>query len=221
MKTTNLVFLFVFFVLEFTPDLKAQSELEKKRGVEIGIDFLKFNRNWIYSHDHHTINGHYYAFDFIPSVYLKLLKDKFSIRFNYEFFHRNYVSRTNFIDGYEAIEGGFKENRIFAGIERNIVNKRVMIYFLNDIGLSLANYEGKYSSPSTTILEYFDINILTISLQPGIGAKLKLSKRISLNLESSMFIGMAFNKSDPHKLIPNPRFIPRPISLLGICYKFN
>ena len=69
--------------------------------------------------------------------------------------------------------------------------------------------------------ERFDIKQFTIFLQPGLGAALKLSDKLALNLESSVFLGKGFEKPNKEYILPNLRFTPRPISLFGLSYKFN
>jgi hypothetical protein len=225
MKTIYVLVFLPLLIPGFSSKILAQNKPLANSGFEIGIDLARYNRDWVYYYNRHPTDGTSHSFDFIPSIFFKLPKEKYSIRLKYEYFKKNYSSRTNTIDFYESFEGGFTENRIFVGIQKFLINKKLQIYYLSDLGLSLANYEGKYAYPSldytSSILEYFDFTQFSISLQPGLGMKFYLSNNLALNLESSIFIAKGFQKSENDHFLQNLRLTPRPISLFGISYKFN
>jgi hypothetical protein len=85
------------------------------------------------------------------------------------------------------------------------------------------NFNGLYSYNNidyTTFSDLFNIKGVTLFIQRGLGVIYKLSERLDLNLESALWFGEGFDKDDNHDINPGLRFIPRPISLLGLSYKF-
>jgi hypothetical protein len=81
---------------------------------------------------------------------------------------------------------------------------------------------GQYSTnniDNTLFTDSFKINGVTLFLQAGLGLKFKISKRFDFNLESALWIGKGFDRDDIYDINPDYRFIPRPISLLGLSYK--
>jgi hypothetical protein len=71
--------------------LFAQSNSDTIPKFEAGIDFIRFNRNWIYySNELEPTDGNLYNFDLIPSLFLKLPIKKMALRFKYEFFKKPY-----------------------------------------------------------------------------------------------------------------------------------
>jgi len=225
MKTINPLIILVFFISALPINLLAQDQNKSKSAFELGIDFARFNRNWVYIPNQHPNNGHEYAFDFIPSIFVKLPKDRFSIRLKYEYLAKNYSSHSNSFDASEALEGRLKEHRLLFGFERNLINKKISIYYLSDIGISLSNFNGKYAQSSITnsspTPEYFKINQYTVFLQPGVGFNYKLSNRLIIKIESAVFIGKGFENPNKDYILPNSRFTPRPISAFGLSYKFD
>jgi hypothetical protein len=225
MKTVKSFIILLFLISTLANNLVAQDHNKSKSALELGIDFARFNRNWVYMPTLHPNNGHEYAFDFIPSIFVKLPKDRFSLRLKYEYLATNYSSHSMSFDASQALEGRLKEHRLLFGFERNLINKKISIYYLSDIGLSLSNFNGKYvqsnitNSPPTP--EYFKIDQFTLFLQPGVGFKYKLSNRLAIKIESAVFIGKGFEKPNKGYILPNSRFTPRPISAFGLSYKFN
>ena len=122
MKTIGSLIICFFTISGLSRNVSAQDQNKNKSSFELGIDFTRFNRNWIYISNLHPSNGHEYAFDFIPAIFIKLSKDIFSMRFKYEYLAKNYSSHTNSIDFSESIEGRLNENRLFFGLERNLIN---------------------------------------------------------------------------------------------------
>ena len=225
MKTIKPVIILILLILAIPVDLLSQDQTKSGSAFELGIDFARFNRNWIYSEFQDPTNGHDYAFDFIPSVFAKLNRDKFSVRLKYEYLSAIYSSSTNMLDIYKSQEGRLKEHRILFGFERNLLDKAISIYYLSDIGVSYSNFEGKYSQNRLPnylpMLEYFNIDQYTIFIQPGVGLKYKLSKSLSIKIESALFIGKGFENPDKDYILPNSRFTPRPISAFGLSYRFK
>jgi len=225
MKTVKLLIILVFLISTLPINLVAQDQNKSKSTLELGIDFARFNRNWVYIPNLDPNNGHEYEFDFIPSIFVKLPKDRFSMRLKYEYLATNYSSHSITIDAYQALEGRLKEHRLLFGFERNLINKKISIYYLSDIGISLSNFNGKYAQSNITISpptpEYFTINQYSVFIQPGVGFKYKLSNRLAIKIESAVFIGKGFEKPNKDYILPNSKFTPRPISAFGLSYKFN
>jgi hypothetical protein len=225
MKTVKLLIILVLLILTLPKNLVAQDQNKSKSTLELGIDFARFNRNWVYINGLHPNNGQEYGFDFIPSIFVKIPKDRFSMRLKYEYSANNYSSHSNYYDGYQALEGRLKEHRLFFGFERNLFNKKISAYYLSDIGLSFSNFNGKYIQSNILnippIPDYFNIDQFTLFIQPGVGIKYRLSNRLAIKIESAVFIGKGFEKPKKEYILPNIRFTPRPISAFGLSYRFN
>jgi hypothetical protein len=194
---------------------------------EIGLDLLNYNRNWVY-YNGTLLNqtyGKQFVLEAIPAVYAKIPKDKYSLRFKIEYFQSTYLF--NSVGGvmFRQVDGLFKEGRILSGIEKNIINKKIKVYYMIDFAISISNFKGLYTSggdisPSYDI-EHFNINSFGAALQPGLGMTFKITDYLILNLESSLFIGKGIDINDNHFINPESRLIPRPISLLGLSYVFK
>jgi hypothetical protein len=225
MKIVKPLIIFLFLISSQLSSLIAQEKTNNNSAFEVGIDLARFNRNWVYQPTLHPVNGHDYAFDFIPSLFVKLQKEKFSLRLKYEYLAQNYSSRSITFDASEVLEGRLKENRLLFGLERNLINKRFSVYYLSDLGISLSNFNGKYAHTDITNLppapEYFNIDQFTLFIQPGIGLNYKLSDRLAIKIESSVFIGKGFGNPDKDYILLNSRFTPRPVSAFGLSYRFN
>lgn len=205
-------------------NLNAQNSSDTIPKIEVGVDFIRFNRNWIYYSDLlQPTDGNLYDFDVIPSIFIKLpLKNK-ALRFKYEYFKKLYSFETSSIDTYQEVDGNLIENRISFGIENYLNDNKFKFFYIIDIGVSFTNFRGLYSNsdPGNTVLtDPFNIRGITIFIQPGLGLKLKLSKKLDLNFESAFWIGKGFDNNDYYNINPNLRIIPRPISLFGLSYKF-
>lgn len=226
MKPLRFVFLFMLLIAGSLPGLNAQDEQKKDPKLIIGIDFVRYNRDWIYYSDVlQPIDGTTYGFDLIPSLYVKLPFGNQALRFKYEFFKKPYSFVTNSVDLYQEIEGNLVEHRLSLGYEINLYDKSFSIYYLTDCGVSFTNFAGQYSTnniDNSIFTDAFNIDGVTLFIQAGLGFKFKLSNRLDLNLESALWVGKGFDRYDIYDVNPDLRFIPRPISLLGLSYKiFN
>lgn len=225
MKTLKPVIFLILFLAALPVDLLSQDETKSKSAFEIGIDFARFNRNWVYPKLQYPTDGQDYAFDFIPSIFAKIYHDKFSVRLKYEYLSALYSSRRYSLDSYRNLEGRLNEHRILFGLERNLINKTISIYYLSDFGVSYSRFGGKYIQSNEVdfgvTTEYFNIDQYTIFIQPGIGLKCKLTNRLAIKIESAVFIGKGFENPDKDYILPNSRFTPRPISAFGLSYRFN
>jgi hypothetical protein len=226
MKPLGLVILLQLLLTGSALNSFAQDESAKKSKFTLGIDFIRFNRNWIYYSDLlQPTDGSNYAFDLIPSLFLKLPIKKVSLRFKYEFFKKPYLFEANSIDTYRQVDGNLIEHRISIGLEKNLNDNKFTLFYIIDCGVSFSDFKGLYSYNNidyTMFSDAFNIKGVTLFLQPGFGVKYKISDRIDLNLESAIWLGEGFDKEDTHDINPGLRFIPRPISLFGLSYKiFN
>jgi hypothetical protein len=206
-------------------NLAALNNTSDTTKLEIGIDFVRFNRNWIYYSDLlQPTDGNLYAFDLIPSIFFKYPVKKLSFRFKYEFFKNPYSFETSSIDVYQQIDGNLLEHRISTGVEKYLKDKNLKFYYLIDCGVSFTTFNGIYSYNNidyTMLSDPFNIHGVTFFLQPGLGLKYKISKRLYISLESAVWFGKGFEKDDNHNINPDNRFIPRPISLFGLSYQIH
>jgi hypothetical protein len=224
MKPLRLVILLQLISIASAINLIAQGDSVRSTKLIVGIDFIRFNRNWIYySADLQPTDGSNYAFDLIPSIFLKLPVKKHSFRFKYEFFKKPYTFETNSIDTYRQIDGDLIEHRISVGFEKYLNQNKLRVFYFIDCGVTFSNFKGLYSYNNidyTMFSDLFNIKGVTLFIQPGFGVIYKLSERLDLNLESALWFGEGYDKDDNHDINPGLRFIPRPISLLGLSYKF-
>jgi hypothetical protein len=227
---------FTLLIISLTLNLScsyAQDHSESISRFEIGLDFLNYNRNWqyyngIYRHVHgfslEPINGRNFVLEAIPSVYAKIPLNKYSFRLRFEYFQTHYLF--NSLYGISRhVDGDFKEGRILSGIEKNIINKRIKVYYLIDFALSVSNYKGLYTYyggvPHSNGIEQFNINSFGVALQPGLGLTFKVTDKLNLCLESSVLFGIGYDQNDNYNINQGSRLIPRPISLLGFSYIFK
>lgn len=228
METPKSFMLLIFLLAGFLPSIMAQNDSKINQGIEIGLDFLKFNKDWVYYNDtYFPKDDKYYSFDFIPSIFLRVPLGKNSLRFKYEYFNDDYSFTTHSFDFYyENIEGRLLNNKVLFGLERNFIDSRFKAYGALDIGLSLFRYKGIFSyyngydllvSPSVP----FKVNGFGISIQPTIGMKYRISSNINIMIESSLSFEKGFEKNDLYNMFQKNKFIPRPISLFGLSYTFK
>jgi hypothetical protein len=225
MKSSRSIILLPLLWIGASPDLAAQSKTIANPKFEFGIDFVRFNRNWIYySEQLQPTDGNLYSFDLIPSIFMKLPLKKQSLRFKYEFFKKPYSFETSSPDSYQRIDGDLIEHRFSVGIERYLSSKTFRLFYLIDAGITFTDFKGLYSYNDiidyTLLSDPFNITGITIFVQPGIGLKYKISEKLDINLESALWFGKGYDKDDNHDINPNLRFIPRPVSLFGLSYKF-
>jgi hypothetical protein len=225
MKALRFIAISFLLLSGFYQFLFAQSNSDTIPKFEAGIDFIRFNRNWIYySNQLEPTDGNLYNFDLIPSLFLKLPIKKMALRFKYEFFKKPYSFETSSIDTYQEIDGNLIENRISFGLERYLNHKKFRLSYIIDFGVSFSDFKGLYSyndvinNPAT---DPFNINGITLFVQPGLGVKYRLSDKFDLNLESALWLGKGYDSDDNHNINPDLRIIPRPISLFGLSYKFR
>jgi hypothetical protein len=206
-------------------NLIGQNNTEQNPKFELGMDFVKFNRNWIYYNDIlHPVNNSNYNFDLMPSFFARLHFDYFTLRLRYEHFKTHYLFRTNSIDLFMEVDGTFSNNRYLAGVEKYLINRRIKSYLFIDFGLSGINFNGYYSAshlvPGITDPELFNIRGIGLSVQPGLGIKYRLFSNLYINLESTVYLEKGFDKNDTHHINPENKLIPRPISLFGFSTYF-
>jgi hypothetical protein len=216
---------FLFLLSVTFQNLIAQNNTEQNSKFEIGMDFVKFNRNWIYYNDIlHPVNNSNYNFDLMPSFFAKLHFDYFTLRLRYEHFKTHYLFRTSSIDLFMEVDGTFSNNRYLAGVEKYLINRRIKSYLFIDLGLSGINFNGSYSVshlvPGITDPESFNIRGIGLSVQPGLGIKYRLFSNLYINLESSVYLEKGFDKNDTHDINPENKLIPRPINLFGFSTYF-
>jgi hypothetical protein len=225
MKALRFIAVIFLLLSGFHQSVFAQSKSDTIPKFEAGIDFIRFNRNWIYySSQLEPTDGNLYNLDLIPSIFLKLLIKKMALRFKYEFFKQPYSFETSSTDTYQEIDGNLIENRISIGVERYLNHKKFKLFYIIDCGISFSDFKGLYSyndafnTPST---DPFNVNGITLFIQPGLGVKYKLSDNFDLNFESAIWLGKGYDSDDNHNINPDLRIIPRPISLFGLSYKFR
>jgi hypothetical protein len=205
--------------------LAAQGHSRENSKFEIGMDFVKFNRNWIYYNDfRYPVDISGYNFDLTPSYFFKIHLDYFSLRFGFEHIKCNYFFVANSPDLSEKIDGTFFNNRYLAGAEKYLIDNRIKFYLLVDLGLSGTRFDGTYSAtritPGIPVPESFKIRGLGLIVQPGFGVKYRLFKTSYLNLESSVYFEKGYDNGDNHSINPSAKFIPRPVSLFGFSTNF-
>lgn len=213
----------IFFLVLLPGTFLTLSAQEQK--FEIGMDFVKYNRNWIYYNDfRHPVNTSDYNFDLTPSYFFKLHFDYFTLRFGFESIKCNYIFETNSPDFFEKVDGIFFNNRYLAGVEKYLIDKRIKTYLFVDLGLSGTRFNGTYYASQITPLiplqESFKIRGLGFLIQPGLGIKYRLFSTFYINLESSVYFEKGYNKDDPHSINPSVKIVPRPISLFGFSINF-
>jgi hypothetical protein len=219
----SIIFLFLFFGIFQT--LTAQNQCEMTSKFELGIDFASFNKNWIYYNKRLLpVNINDYNLDFNPSFFARIHFEEFCLRFKYEHFKKNYLFRTNTTDAFEEVDGIFSNNKYFIGVEKYLINRRIMLSAIFDFGLSQTNFNGTYSDKQGGIgaimTESFSIDGIGIFIQPGFGVKYRLFKNLFIDLESSIYLEKGTDKNDTHLINPQHKLIPRPISLLGFSTCF-
>jgi len=205
-------------------NLAAQNKSEMTFKYEIGMDFARYNRNWIYYNLLHPVNTNNYNFDLTPSFFAKVHLYYFSLRLRYEHFKTHYLFRTNPSDLNKEVDGTFSNNRYLVGIEKYIFDSRIKSYVFIDLGLSGTNFNGSYSEshgdPKVTSSESFNIKGIGLSVQPGLGIKYRLFSNLYIDLESSVYLEKGSDKNDTHNINPQNKLIPRPISLFGFSTNF-
>jgi hypothetical protein len=225
MKALRFIALWFLILSGFSRGLNAQIKSDTIPKFVAGIDFIRFNRNWIYySNQLVPTDGNLYNFDLIPSIFLKLPIKKLALRFKYEFFKKPYSFETSSIDTYQEIDGNLIENRISFGVERYLNHKKFRLFYIFDFGISISDFKGLYSYNdvfNTPATDPFNVNGITLFVQPGFGVKYKISDKFDLNLESALWLGKGYDSDDNHNINPDLRTIPRPISLFGLSYKFR
>jgi hypothetical protein len=224
MKTPKTLIISGILILFQLNLIQCQDTIQTTK-FEAGIDFIRFNREWVYySGSLNPSDGINYSFDLIPSLFLKMPLKKVSLRFKYEFFKKPYSFETNSIDDYQQIEGNLTEHRFSIGLEKYFLEKKFRLYYQVDCGISFSNFNGLYSYDNidlTVLSDPFNVRGITFFIQPGAGAKFALTGKLDLNLESALWFGKGYDRDDNHHINPSLRFIPRPISLFGLSYKFK
>jgi hypothetical protein len=88
-------------------DLYGQSQIDNYSKYNLGIDFLRFNRNWIYFPERlNSMDGKNYHPYFTPSVFFKINEGNHSLRFKYEYLRCKYWLVTGGqSDLYEELKG--------------------------------------------------------------------------------------------------------------------
>jgi hypothetical protein len=209
-----------------TDKLTAQPGGKNIRGLEIGMDFVRTNNLANpFGALYHPDFGTEFKFGFIPGVFVRSPFGRSSLRFKYEFSQISESYATNSLDFSSRIEGKISDNWVFIGMERYFINSRLKFYGSVDLGLSLSNFSGYYSSFSGWSLDQIinepqNITALGISLNPGVGIKYKIFKSVNLTYESSVGIGKITKKNDPRNIYFLTIPILRPISLFGLSYSF-
>jgi hypothetical protein len=216
---------FLFLLPGTFQNLTAQNNSRETSKFELGIDFVKFNRNWIYYNDLlYPVNNSKYNFDLTPSFFARVHLEYFSLRLRYEHLKTPYLFRSNPSDLNKEVDGIFSNNRYLVGIEKNIFDSRIKSYVFIDLGLSGTNFNGSYSEsygdPIVTISESFNIKGIGLSVQPGLGIKYRLFSNLYIDLESSVYFEKGADKNDTHNINPQNKLIPRPISLFGFSTNF-
>jgi hypothetical protein len=205
--------------------LKAQNKSGMNSKYEIGIDLVRYNRNWIYYNNSlHSVNADNYSFDLMPNFFAKVHFDYFSLRLKYEHLKKDYLFKTNSATINKKVDGTFSNNRYFIGVEKCLINNRMKSYAFFDVGLSETNFKGLFSTNQTahgvTHTESFNTDGVGIAFQPGLGIKYRLFSNFYINLESSIYFENGLKRDDPHLLNPKNKLIPRPISSFGFSTYF-
>jgi hypothetical protein len=221
MKKVKLPLLLMIFLM-ITTNLRGQYDYK----VEVGIDFVRFTRNWIYYNTYyHPISTPNYLLETVPSIFFRFPKQKYSLRLKYEFFKGFYYFKSGAFDINSTIDSKYNHNRFLFGAEKVYLNKRLKATLILDIGTSLSHYYGLYNMSSqgvpAPINPEFNFTSLGISLQPGLGFKFEIFKNLYANLESSIAIEKSIEPNDIYNINPDSKFIPRPISLFGLSYTFR
>lgn len=219
--------LYLFFILlTFSSDcIYSQVNLDNLRKFDIGIDFLHYNKNWI-SYNDILIpkNGRFFDLSLIPSPYFIFNNKKYSYRLKYEYANQNYWFIPDGFDYFDEINGVYKNGRILMGIQKNLINKRIIFYPFLDFGISKFTFSGIHisSNPITWIRTELPFYIKGggFSLQTGFGSRYTIYKNLFINMETAYFIEKTIQSGQPIFLIQNPKFIPRPLNLVGIGYAF-
>jgi hypothetical protein len=228
MRISKTVIFLSFLLSGSLFNIAAQNKSDTISKFEIGIDFVRYNRNWIYQMKQYNsflypINSKDYIFDFIPSIFAKYSLGTCNLRFKYEYFKSNYSFTDHIADGGQYVFGNYKNNRILLGLEKHLIDSKFKVYYSLDFGISIFNFSGinAHSSGfggSSGINYPFNINGLGLSMQPGLGIKYQIFKNLYINLESSIYFEKGLKRNDTFNLYSKNKFIPRPISLFGFSY---
>ena len=226
MKYLKSISLHLVFICVLLPNGISQSSIERNKEFEIGIDFARINRDWIYYNSFlYPVNGNDYIVDLIPSVFVRFQHGNNALRIKIEYFQKDYAFTTHSYDFSMGIDGNLYDSKILFGYQRSLITTRsIKAYVFTDLGCSFYRYIGTQSSFNGWTLEGtsvpFNITGLGLFVQPGIGFKIKTINRLWINLESSLFLGKDIANDDEYQIIQDKKFIPRPLSLLGLSYSF-
>jgi hypothetical protein len=226
MKYLKSISLHLVFICVLLPNGISQSSIERNKEFEIGIDFARINRDWIYYNSFlYPVNGNDYIVDLIPSVFVRFQHGNNALRIKIEYFQKDYAFTTHSYDFTMGIDGNLYDSKILFGYQRSLITTRsIKAYVFTDLGCSFYRYIGTQSSFNGWTLEGtsvpFNITGLGLFVQPGIGFKIKTINRLWINVESSLFLGKDITNDDEDQIIQDKKFIPRPLSLLGLSYSF-
>lgn len=225
MKTHLITLLSLILLITTSYRASSQEDL-KMRGIEAGIDFLRFHNNFNpFGFTFHREGGREFDLVVGPAVFIRAPFGRNALRLKYEISQTREKYSTNSFDFSEDIYGVYTRNAVTLGIERYFVNRRFKLYGSADIGFAFIGFRGLYSAFREASMDYIlddpqDIKVFGVSVNPGIGIRYELFRNVNVILESSVAVEESMVQNDPYRLYQNMRLIARPVSLFGISYYF-
>jgi hypothetical protein len=190
---------------------------------EIGINMASITQL-----THYIAQNIYYgvSYKIFTGVMYKRHFGKNALRVGFDFYHYNfdYDSATNINNyaksTYYKVEGLYNIGKVRVGYERALTLRREQPFFATDLSISYGKGKntstGYFYSPS---FEEKDMNIFEIGIEPAIGVKYQLIRRLSLTLEISASLYYVWTGGDVVKH-SDVMFALNPVRLFSCNFHF-
>ncbi len=219
-RTIILVLILISALKSIGQDFYRPGTTKQKFGHnEIGINIFNITGN---SHSYiSTLNQH-----FIVGLMYKHRTDKNAIRIGFDYYYSKFSNERD--GGYSYLEEVGKDNigELRVGFERQLTTTRLQLFVGTDLTLTYGQVKGMTRALGDFYPFYtetqFEFRIAEIGIAPAVGFDYRLSKKLSIAMESNVSLAYHYRKNLVNsKTSTSPRFYFNPLRLFSLNYHFR